>query len=111
MLLDVVAAVVDRPIKFEITSTTVMNSFFVPALAGQIYAMSGMQTELNAVINEPGVYNGFSANYSGEGFSQMRFKFHGVSDAGFDDWIEKLRTDGSGAGAANIAAPVRAAAI
>ena len=85
------AAPVDRPIKFEITSSTVMNSFFVPALAGQIYAMAGMQTELNAVINEEGVYDGFSANYSGAGFSHMRFKFHGVDEAGFEDWVEKAR--------------------
>lgn len=88
-----VAAIVDRPIEFQLTSTTVMNSFYVPALAGQIYAMSGMQTELNAVINEPGVYKGFSANYSGEGFSQMRFKFHGLNEADFDAWVEKVRGD------------------
>lgn len=86
-----VAAVVDRPIEFKITSTTVMNSFFIPALAGQIYAMSGAETELNAVINEPGVYDGFSSNYSGEGFSQMRFKFHGMSEGDFDAWVEKVR--------------------
>ncbi|WP_037312307.1 ubiquinol oxidase subunit II [Ruegeria halocynthiae] len=89
-----VAAVVDRPIRFEITSTTVMNSFFVPALAGQIYAMSGMQTELNAVINKPGVYDGFSANYSGEGFSQMRFKFHGKTQADFDAWVAQVQAQG-----------------
>ncbi len=88
-----VAAIVDRPIEFQLTSTTVMNSFYVPALAGQIYAMSGMQTELNAVINEPGIYKGFSANYSGEGFSQMRFKFHGLNEADFDSWVEKVRGD------------------
>ncbi|MQQ10323.1 ubiquinol oxidase subunit II [Epibacterium sp. SM1979] len=88
-----VAAIVDRPIEFQLTSTTVMNSFYVPALAGQIYAMSGMQTELNAVINEPGIYKGFSANYSGEGFSQMRFKFHGLNEADFDAWVEKVRGD------------------
>jgi cytochrome o ubiquinol oxidase subunit 2 len=49
------AAVVDRPIEFQLTSTTVMNSFYVPALAGMIYTMNGLQTELNAVINEPGL--------------------------------------------------------
>lgn len=86
-----VAAAVDRPIEFQLTSTTVMNSFYVPALAGQIYAMSGMQTELNAVINEPGVFDGFSANYSGEGFSQMRFKFHGMEQGDFDAWVDKVR--------------------
>ncbi len=88
------AAPVDRPIRFKITSGTVMNSFYVPALAGQIYAMSGMETKLHAVINESGVYDGFSANYSGHGFSHMYFKFHGLDVAGFDDWIRELRTSG-----------------
>lgn len=63
------AAPVDVPINFKITGTTAMNSFFVPALAGQIYAMGGMQTKLHAVINKEGVYDGFSANFSGPGFS------------------------------------------
>lgn len=85
------AAPVDRPIAFRITSSRVMNSFFIPALAGQIYAMSGMQTQLHAVINKEGVYDGFSANYSGKGFSHMRFKFHGVSETGFEDWIATVR--------------------
>ncbi len=82
------AAPVDRPIQFRITSSTVMNSFYVPALAGQIYAMPGMETKLHAVINRAGVYDGFSANFSGDGFSHMRFKFHGLSDAGFARWVE-----------------------
>ncbi|MGC7986073.1 cytochrome ubiquinol oxidase subunit II, partial [Salmonella enterica] len=63
------AAPVDRPINFRITSSSVMNSFYIPALAGQIYAMPGMETKLHAVINEAGAYRGFSANYSGAGFS------------------------------------------
>ncbi|WP_395702234.1 ubiquinol oxidase subunit II [Aquabacterium sp.] len=88
------AAPVDRPIHFKMTSSTVMNSLFIPALAGQIYAMPGMQTELNAVINKPGVYDGFSANYSGAGFSQMRFKFHGLSDADFARWVAQARSGG-----------------
>ena len=88
------AAPVDRPIRFTITSSTVMNSFFVPALAGQIYAMPGMQTTLHAVINEAGVYDGFSANYSGGGFSRMRFKFHGLSEGGFADWVAANRASG-----------------
>src|SRR3546814_16285193 len=77
------AAPVDRPIQFRITASSVMNSFYIPALAGQIYAMPGMETMLHAVINRPGVYDGFSANYSGAGFSGMRFKFHGLDSAGF----------------------------
>ena len=87
-------APIDRPIRFKITSQSVMNSFFIPALAGQIYAMPGMETKLNAVINKPGVYDGFSANYSGAGFSGMRFKFHGVSDGDFDKWVATTRAGG-----------------
>ena len=85
------AAPVDVPISFKITSSSVMNSFFIPALAGQIYAMPGMETKLHAVINEPGAFEGFSANYSGAGFSDMRFKFHGLSPADFDAWVQKAK--------------------
>jgi len=87
-------APVNVPIRFKITSSSVMNSFYIPALAGQIYAMPGMQTELNAVINHAGTYEGFSANYSGAGFSGMHFKFYGMSQADFDGWVRKTRDDG-----------------
>jgi cytochrome o ubiquinol oxidase subunit II len=88
------AAPVNRPIAFRITASSVMNSFYIPALAGQIYAMPAMQTRLNAVINKVGVYQGFSANYSGAGFSGMRFAFHGVEDADFDKWIAAAKAGG-----------------
>ncbi|CAN7368854.1 ubiquinol oxidase subunit II [Bosea sp. LjRoot9] len=88
------AAPVDRPISFRITSSSVMNSFYVPALAGQIYAMAGMQTRLHGVINRPGRYQGFSANYSGAGFSGMRFAFHGLTDVDFDSWIAQAKAAG-----------------
>ncbi|MCM2293226.1 ubiquinol oxidase subunit II [Allorhizobium sp. BGMRC 0089] len=88
------AAPLNVPIDFKITSQSVMNSFFIPALAGQIYAMPGMQTELHAVINKPGVFEGFSANYSGAGFSHMRFKFHGLSADDFKNWVAKVKNDG-----------------
>jgi cytochrome o ubiquinol oxidase subunit 2 len=87
-------APVDVPVRFTITASTVMNSFYIPALAGQIYAMPGMQTTLNAVINKPGTYDGFSSNYSGAGFSGMRFKFHGKDAAGFDDWVKSVKAAG-----------------
>lgn len=87
------AAPVNVPIQFKITSSSMMNSFFIPALAGQIYAMAGMETKLNAVINEEGVYKGFSANYSGDGFSFMRFDFHGMSEGEFEEWVERVRSD------------------
>ena len=82
------AAPVDRPIHFRFTSTSVMNTFYVPALAGMIYTMPGMETQLHAVINKAGVYDGLSANYSGAGFSDMRFKFHGLSEEEFAKWVE-----------------------
>jgi cytochrome o ubiquinol oxidase subunit 2 len=89
-----VAAPVNTPIDFKITSSDLMNSFYIPALAGQIYSMAGMETKLHAVINKPGVYDGFSANYSGAGFSNMNFKFHGMSDADFKAWVEKVKKGG-----------------
>jgi cytochrome o ubiquinol oxidase subunit 2 len=89
------AAPVDTPIHFKITASSVMNSFFVPALAGQIYAMPSMATSLHAVINRPGEYAGFSANYSGAGFSDMRFKFLGMSAADFDRWVQKAKAGGA----------------
>ncbi|TWT11402.1 ubiquinol oxidase subunit II [Reyranella sp. CPCC 100927] len=92
------AAPVDRPIHFRITSSSVMNSFYIPALAGQIYAMAGMETKLHAVINKPGVYPGFSANYSGAGFSGMRFAFHGMTAQAFDAWVAKAKAGGGALG-------------
>ena len=86
-----IAAPVDVPITFKITAATVMNSFFIPALAGQIYAMPGMETKLHAVINKAGTYEGMSANYSGSGFSRMNFRFVGLDQAGFDAWVAKAK--------------------
>lgn len=86
---------VDVPVAFKITSTSVMNSFYAPALAGQIYAMPGMQTRLHAVLNKTGEYRGFSANYSGEGFSHMRFRLLGLDQERFGDWIAAARRNGT----------------
>lgn len=88
------AAPVDRPIHFRLTSSTVMNAFYVPALAGMIYAMPGMETQLHAVINKAGDYEGMSANYSGAGFSNMRFRFLGMSDGDFAAWVDANRKGG-----------------
>lgn len=88
------AAPVDRPIHFRLTSSSTMNAFYVPDLAGMIYTMPGMQTELNAVINRPGVFAGMSSHYSGYGFSGMNFKFHGLSDAEFAQWVAKAKAEG-----------------
>lgn len=86
-----VAAITDRPVEFKLTSATVMNSFYIPDLAGMIYTMSGMETELNAVMNHDGIYEGFASNYSGLGYNWMRFKFHSTDEAGFDAWVETVR--------------------
>ena len=88
------AAPVDVPITFKITASSVMNSFFIPSLAGQIYAMPGMETQLHAVMNRSGDYDGFSANYSGAGFSDMRFKFHSLSAADFEHWVQTVKAGG-----------------
>ena len=85
------AVPVDVPVRFKLTASTVMNSFYIPALAGQIYAMPGMETAMNAVINHAGEYEGFSANYSGAGFSDMRFKFRGMSSTDFATWVQSAK--------------------
>lgn len=82
------------PVRFKITSTTVMNAFYVPELAGMIYAMPGMETELNAVQNKPIVSEGLSANYSGAGFSDMHFGYRGVPQADFDKWVASTKSAG-----------------
>lgn len=89
------AAPVDVPINFKLTASSVMNSFYVPALAGMIYTMPGMETKLHAVINKAGEYEGLSSNYSGDGFSHMRFKFHGVDQAGFEAWVARVKQNGT----------------
>jgi cytochrome o ubiquinol oxidase subunit 2 len=88
------AAPVDRPIRFKLTSASTMNAFYIPDLAGMIYTMPGMQTELNAVINKVGVYKGMSSHYSGAGFSGMTFKFHGLSREDFDKWVAQAKAEG-----------------
>ena len=89
------AAPVDRPVSFHITASSVMNSFYIPALAGQIYAMPGMETSLHAVVNKEGAYRGFSANYSGAGFSGMHFAFEALTNEGFDAWIARAKASGN----------------
>ena len=81
------AVPVDRPVQFTLTSTSVMNAFYIPAMAGMIYAMPGMQTTLHGVFNEAGEYQGLASHYSGAGFSGMRFKARALDDAGFDTWV------------------------
>ena len=88
------ATPIDVPVRFKLTASTVMNSFYIPELAGQIYTMPGMETQLNAVINKPVESEGFSANYSGAGFSHMRFKYHGMDVDDFNRWVTKVKAEG-----------------
>lgn len=83
---------VDVPVRFSITSTSQMNTFYAPTLAGMIYAMPGMKSMLHAVLNAPGDTWGYSGNYTGAGYSDMRFQLHGVDQAAFDTWVGKVKT-------------------
>ena len=82
------------PVEFLLTSATVMNSFFVPQLGSQIYTMPGMTTHLNLLAERPGDYPGLSANFSGDGFSDMRFLVHVVPASEFSSW--RARATGEG---------------
>ncbi|SDA36808.1 cytochrome o ubiquinol oxidase subunit 2 [Sphingomonas sp. NFR15] len=79
------------PISFQLTSATVMNSFFVPQLGGQIYTMAGMTTRLHLQADRPGSYQGLSAQFSGDGFSRMRFTVDAVPDAQFARWAAQAK--------------------
>ena len=81
----------DTPVNFEITADAPMNSFWIPQLGGQIYAMSGMKTKLNLMASEVGDYNGSSANLSGAGFAGMKFTARASSEADFDSWVQSLK--------------------
>ncbi len=84
---------VDVPVQFRITSESTMNSFFIPQLGSQIYSMAGMETRLHLIANEAGTYHGISANYSGEGFSDMNFDAIATSDTEFEQWVTSVRQD------------------
>jgi cytochrome o ubiquinol oxidase subunit II len=99
------------PVAFRLTSATVMNSFFVPQLGSQIYTMGGMTTHLNLLADKPGEYPGFSAMFSGDGFSDMRFIAKAVPAGDFNAWLEQVRGTGSAlddAGYAELAKPSKA---
>ncbi len=86
---------VDTPVRFEITADAPMNSFWIPHLGGQIYAMPGMKTLLHLIANEEGEYQGSSANLSGEGFSGMTFVAKASSDEEFAAWVDQVKSNSS----------------
>jgi cytochrome o ubiquinol oxidase subunit 2 len=85
---------VGTPVSFELTSTGVMNSFFVPQLGGQIYTMAGMMTRLHVEADHPGTYPGLSAQFSGDGFADMRFNVEALPAESFAQWVDATRNAG-----------------
>lgn len=81
----------NTPISFEITSQGPMNALWIPQLGGQIYAMAGMRTRLHLIANAPGIYDGGSANYSGQGFAEMTFKVKAESAEEFAQWVKMVQ--------------------
>ena len=81
----------NAPLSIEITSDTVMNSFFIPGLGGQIYAMAGMRTQLNLIADKPREFLGRNVQYSGDGFSNQHFSARAVNDEDFRKWIDEVR--------------------
>jgi len=79
------------PFSLKITSDTVMNSFFIPALGGQIYAMAGMQTQLNLLAIQPGRFVGRNTQYSGRGFSDQHFAAVAMTPLDFEVWVKQVR--------------------
>jgi cytochrome o ubiquinol oxidase subunit 2 len=95
------------PLHFRLTSAGVMNSFFIPQLGSQIYTMAGMSTELNLQADSPGTYGGLSAQFSGDGFSDMHFEVAAVQPAAFVQWIDAARAQGGSLDTAAYAALAR----
>ena len=81
----------NTPVNFRITSDSVMNSFFIPGLGGQIYAMAGMTTKLHLIANKNAEMDGISANYSGAGFTGMKFKAIATSEEDFNAWVAEVK--------------------
>lgn len=86
----------NTPILFKITADAPMNSFWIPRLGGQIYAMPGMTSKLYLLANETGVFRGSSANYSGKGFSEMTFNAEATSSGDFDRWVGEVKKSSPG---------------
>src|SRR5271163_4612230 len=80
---------VGAPLNFQLTSSSVMNVFFIPQFGSMIYTMNGMTTRLSLRADEVGTYQGLSAHFSGDGFPDMLFDVHVVPQNEFSDWATK----------------------
>jgi cytochrome o ubiquinol oxidase subunit II len=101
---------VGTPVHFRLTSASVMNSFFVPQLGSQIYTMAGMTTQLNLQADQAGTYQGLSAQFSGDGFSDMRFDLVASPPDAFTAWVISTKAQGGTLDAAAYAALVQPSA-
>jgi cytochrome o ubiquinol oxidase subunit 2 len=86
---------VDTPVDFSITSDSVMNSFWIPNLGSQIYAMPGMNTSLHLQADRVGSYTGSSANISGSGFADMHFMVQAMTFGDFTQWVSHVEASSS----------------
>ncbi|MCX7285551.1 MAG: cytochrome ubiquinol oxidase subunit II [Novosphingobium sp.] len=80
-----------HPVRIELTSGTVMQSLLVPQLAGQVYAMAGMRTQLNFAASRPGVYRGENTQYNGEGFARQKFDVVALPPADYQRWVRRMQ--------------------
>jgi cytochrome o ubiquinol oxidase subunit 2 len=85
---------VGRQVRFDMTSTNMMSTFYAPTMAGMVYVMPGMQSTLHAVLDRPVTDEGLSGNYTGSGFANMRFKLRGVPAAQFQQWLARAKGSG-----------------
>lgn len=85
---------VGAPVHFKLTSSGVMNSFFVPQLGSQIYTMAGMTSQLNLQADQPGTYLGLSAQFSGDGFADMHFEVRALPADAYAQWLAGAKASG-----------------
>jgi cytochrome o ubiquinol oxidase subunit 2 len=95
------------PVHFSITSASVMNVFWVPQLGSMIYAMNGMVTQLHLQADHPGTYRGLSAQFSGDGFSDMNFQVNSLPAGQYAAWVAQARQSGQALDRSSYAALTR----
>lgn len=81
----------NRPVEFKLTSAGTMQSFWIPALAGQKYSMAKMETELYVVADNPGSYMGRNTNFNGRGYADMEFEVQAQTAKEFGDWVNEVK--------------------
>ena len=85
----------DVPLAFELTSASVMTSFFIPQLGSQMYAMAGMRTQLHLLADTPGIYKGYNMEFSGQGYATMHFNVEALDQTLFDRWLKQAAHNGT----------------